>query len=223
MEKKSEFAIFGVKIDDLKTMMDKIMVQTGLTDPKEVVKMINSDKLQVSLPKWIEKDGIIYVSVTSRGMSGKEWITYFGNEGVEISEDAKRILLSERFKPTNGITYEVAIIKGDSFVDDGYCTAKTINKKAEDCKFFTPDIELACLLRQKFSSKELRAMDFSWIVVMHDPVVDCEKNFLQLCVCGIGNKSKLFATFQGGTDGQWGVYGGFAFIASKKQEHETIK
>jgi len=120
---------------------------------------------------WHEEDGVIYFSVTSNGFSGQQWIDHCMTKGIQLSRYAKDVLLSKEFKPTNGVTYNVAVLKGELFADDDRITSK-IRAEAECRKLTKPPPELACLIRDMFTDAELKAMGLDWIVAMHEPIED---------------------------------------------------
>ena len=101
----------------------------------------------------------------------------------------KSILRSKDFKPTSGVTYEVAVLKGSLFSDDDR-TAQNIRDKANEMNLTTPNAEVACLIREQFSDKEIEAMGLWYIVAMHEPIKDSD---------GLPN---LLAAFRG-VDGRW--------------------
>lgn len=122
---------------------------------------------------WRENDGVIYFTVTSDGATGAEWIARLEKKGFRVGDYAKQVLLSKDFKPTTGVTTEVAVLKGMLFEDNQRIT-KNIRKNAEDRKLETPNAEIACLIREKFTDEEIEAMGLIWIVAMHEPIKDSD-------------------------------------------------
>ena len=175
------------------------------------------DELSVSEPtrSWREEDGVIYFSVTSDGTTGEGWITRLESKGLRVSDYAKQILRSPDFKPTSGVTTEVVVLKGTLFNDENRITKK-IRAEADKRKLEKPNAELACLIRLKFTDKEIEAMGLWWIVAMHEPIKD-----------SVGDPDLLYANR--GVDGRWlGAYydgpgsgwdsdGGFAFVLPQVQ------
>ena len=156
-------------------MVKNIMTQTGITEPEEVVRMMNSGELQVSLTKseWTEKDGVIRFSVTSDGTTGEQWIERLERKKINLNHRIKKIMRSRYFKQNNNFVYDVVILKGKLFSDEGR-TYKNILKEANNRKFSTPPMQLACLIREKFSDKDLNAMGLTWIFVMHKNIENME-------------------------------------------------
>lgn len=118
---------------------------------------------------WREEDGVIYFSVTSDGTTGKDWITRLGMGYLLGRDHATQLLLSSDFKSTTGVTTEIVVLKGVSFQDKDRIM-KNIRAEAYKRKLSKPNIEVACLIREKFSDSEIKAMGLWHIVVMHEPV-----------------------------------------------------
>lgn len=135
------------------------------------------DELSVSIPSrsWHEEDGVTYFSVTSDGTTGEDWIKRLEGKDntISIGDCAKQVLRSPDFKPTNGVTTEVAVLKGMLFEDNDRITKK-IRAEAEKRKLSKPNAELACLIREKFTDKEIEAMGLWYIVAMHEPINDSD-------------------------------------------------
>jgi len=164
--------------------------------------------------KWTEKDGVVYFSVTSDGVTGEEWITRLESKGFRAGDYVKNVLRSKGFKPTAGITYEVAVLKGELFSDSERIT-KNIRKDAKNRKFTTPNAEVACLIREKFSDKELEAVGLYWIVVMHEPIKDSGGDPRLLGASRRGDGSWLGA-YCGSPGDKWSRSDGFAFVFPQK-------
>jgi hypothetical protein len=162
---------------------------------------------------WREQDGVIYLSVTSDGTTGPEWIKRLEKKGFRLSDYAKSVLRSPDFKPTKGVTTEIAILKGMLFEDRDRITSH-IRDLATQRKLLTPNAEVACLIRENFSNEDIKAMGLILIVTMHEPIKDS------------GGDPDLLSADRDG-DGRWlGAYcdepgsgwdrgGGFAFVVSQ--------
>lgn len=132
-------------------------------------------ELSVSKPirSWREEDGVIYFSVTSDGTTGEDWIKRLEGNGFRVGDYAKQVLRSPDFKPTSGVTTEVAVLKDMLFEDNDRITKK-IRAEADKRKLSKPNAELACLTREKFTDKEIEAMGLSYIVAVHEPINDSD-------------------------------------------------
>src|SRR3989338_997685 len=171
----TEFAIAEVMPGKLNALVKNIMLQTGEIDPNEAVRLVNSGEWVVTKPtrSWREEDGVIYFSVTSDGTTGEDWIKRLEGNGFRVGDYAKQVLRSPSFKPTKGVVTEVAVLKGMLFEDNDRIMKK-IRAEADKRKLGKPEPELACLIREKFTDKEIEAMGLIWIVAMHEPINDSD-------------------------------------------------
>jgi len=121
--------------------------------------------------KWYEEDGVIYFSVTSDGKTGQEWLKHFEKKNYlnDYNMRSTQNLFFSKIKPTKGVTYELAVLRGKLFSDRGR-TNYEIGAKANNRKLTTPSMEIACLVRDKFTYGELEAMGLGWLVIMHKPI-----------------------------------------------------
>lgn len=120
---------------------------------------------------WIEEDNTVSFPVTSDGTTGPDWIKRLEQKGFRIGDYAKSILKSNDFKPTNGVTTTIVVLKGMLWSDTDR-TTKNIRAEAEKRGLVKPNAEVACLIREKFSDDDIKAMGLIWIVAMHDPIKD---------------------------------------------------
>src|SRR3989338_1235966 len=164
----TEFASAGLTAGQLNAIVKKF-------GGHDMVLRFLRDELSVSKPtrSWREEDGAIYFSVTSEGTTGKDWITRLESKGFRVGDYAKQVLRSPDFKPTNGVTTEVAVLKGMLFEDNDRITKK-IRAEADKRKLGKPEPELACFIREKFTDEEIEAMGLVWIVAMHEPIGDSD-------------------------------------------------
>ena len=156
--------------------------------------------------------GGLRFSVTSDGTTGEQWIERLESKGHRISEYAKSILRSQEFKPTSDIIYEIAVLKGELFNDKDRVTTK-IRQEAKDCQLGTPNVEIACLIREKFSNKELKEMGLYWIVIMHEPIKDSYGDPILLNV-GRGDVGSWLNAYYDDPDTECDRDDGFAFVVS---------
>lgn len=131
---------------------------------------------------WYEEDGIIYFSVTSDGTNGTDWIARLEGDGTHVSDDAKDILCSAHFKPTTGITTEIAVFRAAFFGKQALSMSK-VHDEANKRGFGKPNAEVACLIREKFANRTIRDMWISGcITVLHEPAKDCVLKLLSVDV-----------------------------------------
>ncbi|MDA1335136.1 MAG: hypothetical protein O2794_03960 [bacterium] len=174
------------------------------------------DELSVSEPtrSWREEDGVIYFSVTSDGAIGEEWIKRLEGNGFRVGDYAKQVLRSPDFKPTNGVTTEVAVLKGMLFEDHFDRITKKIRAEADKRKLSKPNAELVCLIREKFTDKEIEQMGLWYIVAMHKLINDSDGDPRLLSARRSGDGRWLGACY--GRPGRgWARAYGFAFVASQ--------
>lgn len=150
--------------------------------------------------------------LTSTGRTGADWITHLESKGFRIGTYAKQLLNSPDFKPTNGVTYEVAIHK-----IEGFKTTKQIRGEAKKLGYETPNAELACLIRENISDDEIRKMGLWYIVTMHEPIKDSVGAPLVLGSDRDDDGRWLSARY-GGPGVKWRDSGGFAFVVSQSTQ-----
>ena len=168
----------------------------------------------VFLPRrWREQDGAIYLSVTSDGTTGPQWIERLEKKGFQLAKWEKDILRSSDFTPTNGVTYEIAVLKGGLFTD-GERTTRNIRVDADRRGWTKPNAEVACLIREQFSDEEIEAMGLWWIVAMHEPIKDSDGDLDLLGASRRGGGRRLDAFCDGPGRG-WHREDGFAFVVSQ--------
>ncbi|MBI2049097.1 MAG: hypothetical protein HYT29_01505 [Parcubacteria group bacterium] len=160
-----------------------------------------------------EEDGVIYFSVTSDGTTGEDWIARLESKGFRVGDYAKQVLRTPSFKPTSGVSTEVAVLKGMLFEDQSRITKK-IRAEADKRKLLKPSAELACLIRLKFRDLEIEAMGLWWIVAMHEPINDSGGDLILLYASRRGGGPWLGAYYERPLDG-WGRDYGFAFAVSQ--------
>lgn len=173
------------------------------------------DELSVSEPtrSWRKEDGVIYFSVISDGTTGEDWVTRLESKGFRVGDYAKQVLRSPSFVPTKGVTTEVAVLNGMLFEDNDRITKK-IRAEADKRKLEKPNAEVACLIREKFTDEEIKAMGLWWIVAMHEPINDSDGN-PHLLHAYRNDDGRWLSAYDGGPDDGWGRGGGFAFAVSQ--------
>lgn len=204
---KSEFASANLTAGQLNAIVKKLGGHEG------ALRFLRGETL-VTKPerKWCEQDGIIYFSVTSDGTTGEEWIRRLEKNGFRISDYAKNVLRSKDFKPSSGVTTQIVVLKSMLWNGNDRIT-KNIRAKALELGLATPNAEVACLIRDNFSDKEIKAMGLWWIVVMHELIKDSNICPRLLKVHRGDGGSWLHAIYDD-LDSGWDHYSGFAFVLS---------
>ena len=166
---------------------------------------------------WRQKDGVLYFSVTSDGTTGGDWITRLENKRFRVDDDAKQVLRSPDFKPTRGVTTDVAVLKRLLFMEDEL-TIGRIRAEAYRRKLIKTNAEVACLTREKFTDRELQDMVLRYITFIHEPISNSYGDPRLLTVpIEIGG---CLLTQDGGPDKRWyRDFGGFAFAVSQSSQH----
>ena len=182
---------------------------------EEGVEKFLRGELAVSEPtcRFREKDGVIYLTVTSDGTTGPNWITRLEKKGFRLSKYSKDLLYSPDFQSTTGVTYDIAILKGMLFEDNKRIT-KNIRAEAERRNLTKPNAEVACLIRENFSDEEIEAMGLIWIVTMHEPIKDSDGDLGLLRANRIVGGSWL-GTCYDRPGHRWLRGFGFAFVLSQ--------
>lgn len=170
---------------------------------------------QIFLPDraWREQDGVIYFSVTSDGTEGEAWIKRLEGKDFRVSNYAKSILRSSDFKPTDGVTTEVAVLKGMLFEDNDRITKK-IRAEADKRELSKPNAEVACLIREKFTDEEIEAMGLWWIITMHEPIKDSDGG-PRLLSARRDDDGRWLHAYYGNPGDRWNREDGFAFAVSQ--------
>ena len=204
----AQFAASGLTLGQINALVKK------LGGHKAVLQVLRGE-LTVSAPvrAWREQDGIIRLSVTSNGRTGEEWITYFESKGTKLTKWAKDLLRSPAFQPTSGVTTEIAVMKGSLFADADRITSK-IRAEADKRNFTKPNPEVACLIRDMFTDKEIEEMGLVWIVAMHDPIEDSDRYPSLLGTYRSGGGPWLHANCDKPVS-RWDRGSGFAFVVAQ--------
>lgn len=162
--------------------------------------------------RWREKNGVIFFTLRSDGTTGLQWIESLEKQNL-IYKGARDVMSSPDFVPTNGVRYEVAVLKGILFSDEDRVTKK-IRAEANRRNLTKAHPEIACLIQRTFTAEELEAMDLAWIIAMHDPIKDSDGDPSLLKVDRVGGGCSLDASFDG-PGREWCRVFGFAFLVSQ--------
>ncbi|HAU66637.1 MAG: hypothetical protein UT30_C0011G0036 [Candidatus Uhrbacteria bacterium GW2011_GWF2_39_13] len=163
--------------------------------------------------RWREVDGVIYLTVTSNGTSGKAWIKRLEKKGFCVSDWARYLLRSKEFNSMSG-TYEIAILKSILFPGSD-CITKNIRQKASEMNLTIPNPQIACLIRDQYSDEEFKAMGISSIAIMHESIEDSCGNPSFLSIVRRGVSIPEFSgldAFDDIPDYRFGSEDGFAYV-----------
>lgn len=194
--------------------IDRIQAVWNILGGEEGVDRLIAGELEVTEVKrcWTKKDGIISLSVTPDRTTGPQWIDRLEEQEFYVGDYAKQVLHSDDFKPTDGVTYQVRIMKGNLFENANRITSKIV-AEAQSRSFQKPEsAELACLLRETLSDEDITAMGLSAVITMHEPIKDSDGLPRLLGADRYGDDSRLHA-FWGRPGGEWDRDCGFAFVS----------
>ncbi len=208
MSTSTEFASAGLTAGQLNAIVKKLGGHDG------ALKFLRGETT-VAEPQrtWREQDGVIYFSVTSDGTTGEEWIKRLEKKGFRVGDYAKSVLRSKDFKPTSGVTTEIAVLKGMLFEDNDRITHK-IRTFAAEGKLEAPNAEVACLIRENFSDEEIEAMGLVWIVAMHEPIKD-SVGVPDLLRADRNGDGRWLSSYYGKPGRRWDRDCGFAFAVAQ--------
>jgi hypothetical protein len=175
--------------------------------------MTDRGESTVSKPsrRWRERRNIVYLKITTDGTTGPQWVERLEKKGFRLTKYAKNILLSPEFKPTSGITMNIAILRGIIFEEDDR-TTKKILVEAENRGLMRPNAEAACIIREILTDRETRNLDLWWVAVMHQPVKDMT-DISRLLDMYWDNTGRWLDADYDTPDFRWGIKFGFVFIA----------
>jgi|GEM_PF-439204 len=199
-------------------VLENATKKTTTIDYQELARYVTADG-QVSLENflkcvvhWEKRGEIIYLPpMVSDGTTGEQWIKRLARKGCHVDDFAQDILRFPDFQPTSGVTYHIAVMKGEIFTDDDR-TVTNIRAEANKRQFGTPNTEVACLIREKFSDEDLKAMGLEWIIIMHEPINDFAGDPKLLSVNRDDFGRRLAASFSR-PGRRFGRRNGFAFVA----------
>ena len=161
--------------------------------------------------KWRNEDGIIRFSVEHRGIFGRLWVDRLKGKNFHITASSESVLCSDSFKPFDGLTTEVAVLRGIKLEKQYH--AQAVRTKAAERGWGAVNVEVACLIREKFSDNDIAAMGLRRIVVMHAPIADFSGDLTQLCVSALSREGFL-STWTDHVETDFDGRTGFAFQVS---------
>lgn len=156
----------------------------------------------------------LWQSLTSVGKTGEEWITRLDGKGFRVGDHAKKLLRNAAFTTTTGTVYDLVVIKGEEFTTDADRTNENVRAEAKRRGYLTPPIEVAPLLRESITDKEIEEMGSYALIVMHEPVADVAGGLDLLGVSRYDGGRRLNA-YIGYPQEQWFHGFGFVFLAPR--------
>jgi hypothetical protein len=160
--------------------------------------------------KWYEDSNIIILSVTSNGMTGQQWIDHFEKKEMIVTDIAKGVLQSPKFKPSRGITKKIAILKGCLWSNMDRITVN-IDFFANECNLGLLKAEDACLVRDIMTDKKIETMrKINRIAIMHNPI-EYKNDKHNLLITTSNFNSPHFTTDYSMFNRTWFTETGFAY------------
>ncbi len=130
--------------------------------------------------KWtIDDEGNVRFTLVSTGFTRKQWREHLERRGFVLERwTMNPLFCSAKDVPVEtqaGTTHEVLLRPG-SRMGEGNCTREKISSQANENGWITPHWEIACLIRDTFTDKQLKQMGLRRIVTMHEPFKDYRGN-----------------------------------------------
>ena len=121
---------------------------------------------------WESKGDLIYITLPpSQGVTGPQWIEYFKEEDINLSDDAKAVLESTEFQPTiPGTVHKIVALRGTFWKKNSERTNKAIQAEGVLRKWPETHPEAVCIVRKCFSDKQLEKMGLWYLVGIHKPI-----------------------------------------------------
>ena len=182
----------------------------------EIKRFLNGELVfSQSVRKWVEEKGLILFTVTSDGTTGSSWIRRLRDGGLRVSSLAKGILRAPNLNFTSGVTHNVVVLSGRTLA--GQCaTTRNIISKADSLGLESPNAEVALLMQEMFSGRELIDMGLSSIFIFHKPVNISNEALLRLSLNvdlnNIDGHCRLETVFLA-PEYAWFPETGFAFVS----------
>lgn len=152
------------------------------------------------------------ITLQSPNISGTKWIKRLEKAGYQVESYAKEILESKEFTPTSN-SYDIVILK----MDKDYVTTEEVRNEAKKRGYRTPPVELAPLLRESISDKEMEEIGLWWFIVMHESITASggDPGLLGLRRNDAG---QWFDSYWDDPGSEWGRLYGFVFLAPQVSE-----
>ena len=211
---KSEFLkALGVMWEIWQALVNEVLALGG--DDNSLRRILTNAKLRRELALLIvNKAKEMWKSLTSTGVTGETWITHLEGKGFRVDDYAKQILRSEAFTSTTGTVYDLVVIKGEEFPTDAERTNEKVRAEAKRRGYLTPPAEVAPMLRESISDKEIEKMGLYALIVMHEPVAGADDDLYLLGVNRYGGGQWLLS-YLGFPQRQWIRARGFVFLAPR--------
>lgn len=154
------------------------------------------------------------LTVTTTGLTGKQWLARMEKGKYQVSSYAKDILLSKEFDAANlkkDISQEIVIVKASDVGQ--YSTTQQIKDYAKSKGYGMPTPELALLVRETISDEEMKELGVWYVAVLHDPIKDSDGD-PDVLDSDRRDGGRWLDAYWGNPGAQWDDDGSFAFLVS---------
>lgn len=166
--------------------------------------------------RWHCHNGLVSFFVTSNGMTGPQWSSYFKAKGLEMYEEIHTGFLDRGFQVSLAVTTKVIIIKGSLFQESDR-TLRQIRNFAARRGLVPINPEIICLLSDTLSGRDIEAMGLRAILMVNESEEPLEFNG-NSSVIGLQNEDNGISRVCGYSttrDSIWKHIYGFAFMESR--------
>ncbi|MCM2339200.1 MAG: hypothetical protein NDI62_01960 [Burkholderiales bacterium] len=153
----------------------------------------------VSYP-WKEFYDEVFFRVTFKVLEGKEWVDSLKKRDIGVGESAYDLLVPKKLFSTEGkkgIKSKIILLRGSQLCGVGNkISVWKILVGASKRGLIHPNPEIACLICQNFTSKDIRQMGFDVVYIMHSSIVDSEEDRMRFVVNAHGEDLFLNASME---------------------------
>lgn len=161
-------------------------------------------------------------TLTTNGLTGKQWIKRFKDNGYNISHWAKEIILSPEFEKSRlpkGTEIHIELVKGADVSEPR--TTDAIKNLARGKGWQVPTPEVALLIREAVSDEEMEQLGIWYIATLHDPIEDSDGSPGVLSAFRLDGGRWVYASWAS-PGRQWDTIGAFAFsVPASASDSET--
>lgn len=127
---------------------------------------------RASTPRsWTEEDGIIRFDVFTTGTLARPWTERFKHQGYHLSKRCKTVLGLRDVVPDVGrVCMKIMVVKGTRISNDDEVYTPELIEYASAKNWIRPRAEVACLIRDMFSNKQISEMGLDMIVPLHHQI-----------------------------------------------------
>lgn len=205
--------------NEICNQIDKACKEQGINTEEYVSELIRTNFFGIKTTEYLQekikqvpKTLIRIPSLKSDGRTGLQFLADFKKANLSVGSYAEQILKTKQFQAivTNGVVYELGVIKGEEF-SDAERTTENIRKEAIKRGGITPPSEVSPLLRLNFNDEQIEALGLSWLIPMHEPINDSGGG-PRLLGLSRDDVSRRFNAYDGYATNKWIRNAGFVFL-----------